>query len=78
MTRLAEILFALLGLALLHWGIQTGLRKAGTSIGKLIGAALRPLLRRSLTAYYTKKVTRQMQEQRRADGVPPLENPHLD
>ena len=74
MEHLAEILFGLAGLFLVHWIIRQGSRKAGKSVGKFVGAALRGPLRSTLTRYYRRKVIRQMQEERRRQGLPPLEN----
>jgi len=73
-SQLATILFALAALAVFHWLLQQGTRKLGRAIGKRIGSALRAPLRFVLTKYYRQKVIRELQHQRRKQGLPPLEN----
>ena len=75
MTELATVLLALAGLAIFHYVLQRGTRKVGRAIGKRIASVLRSPLRRVLAIYYRRKVIRQLQEQRRKQGLPPLENP---
>lgn len=78
MERFAEIAFALFCLALVHWGFSAAAKRIRRGVGNLTSAAVRPSLHRTLTAYYRRKVTKAVPEQRRKDGVPPLENPRLD
>ena len=74
MERFVEIVFALLGLALMHFGFQALTRRAGRGVGN----ALRAGLRRLTTKRYRRKVAGQVQCQQSKDEAPPLENPHLD
>jgi hypothetical protein len=67
---LATALIALISLALVHWIIKRGTRKVGTAIGSALRAPIRALL----TRYYRRKVIRQMLEEKRKQGIPPLEN----
>jgi hypothetical protein len=78
MKQLTEIAFALFCLILIHWAVTAAIRRARQGVGKAASAVLRPVLRHSLTAYYTSKVTRQMRKQGKANGAPPLENPDLE
>ena len=75
--ELGAILFALISIALMVHAIQIG-RRTGRGLGKVMLGAIRPFLRRILTVYYRRKVTRQMQNGRQSEGKPPLENPYLD
>jgi len=54
------------------------LRKAGRKVGPVI---VRPiansLVRPILTIYYRRKVIKQIQAERKAKGLPPLENEHI-
>ena len=70
MNGLATALIALSSLVLLHWLIKRGARKVGTAIGSALRAPIRALL----TRYYRRKVIRQIQEEKRKQGIPPLEN----
>ena len=54
-----------------------GSRRAGRRLGRLVGSVLRSPLRAVLTLYYRRKAVRQLQEQRRKQGLPPLENTDL-
>jgi len=78
MERLLEIVFALLCLGMLHFGFQYLSRKAAKGVGRGAGAVIRPGLQRILTRYYRRRVIRRMQEERKQQGIPPLENPGLD
>jgi len=75
--ELATILFALVSLLVFHLLIQQGTRKVGRGIGKAVGSVLRAPVRLLLTKYYRRKVIRQLQERRRQQGLPPLENPDI-
>ena len=76
-NRLGEILLALLSVALLVASHYL-LRKAGRKVGRFI---MRPvvngLVRPILTIYYRRKVIKQIQAERKAKGLPPLENEHI-
>jgi hypothetical protein len=52
------------------------LRKLGRKIGGQTGRRVAPLFRRVVTIYYRRKVIRQMQADRKAKGLPPIENPY--
>jgi hypothetical protein len=78
MNHFAEIVLGLLFLVIFHLVFNVGMRKVGRGLGKLVGAGMRPALRTVLTAHYRRKVTKEMQEKRKTEGVPPLENPRLD
>jgi hypothetical protein len=69
-----ETLVALLGLTALH---RVG-REVGRGLVKGVFAIIREPLRKLLTVSYRRKVIRQMQEERRKQGLPPLENPDLE
>jgi hypothetical protein len=73
MKQFIEIAFAFLILAVVHWGFNVAGRAIGKGIRKVASAAVRPL-----TAPASRKGAAQAQEHRKANGVPPLENPHLD
>jgi len=70
-----ETLIALLGLVTLHLALRRGGRELGRGLVKGVFAVIREPLRKLLTVYYRRKVIRQMQEERRKQGLPPLENP---
>ena len=78
MKQFTEIAFALFCLALIHWAFNAAVSRSRQGVGKVASAILRPAFRRSLTAYYTRKVTKQMRNQAQSGGVPPLENSNLD
>lgn len=69
-SGLATALIALSSLVLLHWLIKRGTRKVGTAVG----SSLRAPVRAFLTRYYRRKVIRQVEEEKRKQGIPPLEN----
>jgi hypothetical protein len=70
-----ETLVALLGLIALHLALRRVGREVGRGLVKGVFAIIREPLRKLLTVYYRGKVIRQMQEERRKQGLPPLENP---
>jgi len=70
-----ETLVALLSLIALHLALRRGGRELGRGLVKGLFAVIREPLRKSLTVYYRRKAIRQMQEERRKQGLPPLENP---
>jgi hypothetical protein len=70
------ILFAIFSIAIFvfsHYVLRKIGRKVGRQIGKVIGRLLRPIL----TLYYRRKVIKQMQADRKAKGLPPIENPYI-
>ena len=75
--QLEMILWALLSVALLiatHYLLRKTVRKfAPHIIRPLIRRVLRPIL----TVYYRRKVIKQIQAERKAKGLPPLENQHI-
>ena len=75
--QLEVILWALLSVALLvamHYLLRKTVRKfAPPIIRPLISRVLRPIL----TVYYRRKVIKQIQAERKAKGLPPLENQHI-
>ena len=71
------ILVGLSAFLALHLFIQWGSRRAGRRLGRLVASVLRSPLRAVLTLYYRRKAVRQLQEQRRKQGLPPLENTDL-
>jgi hypothetical protein len=76
--RIAEITFALFCLVLVHLGLNAAGRLIRRGVANVTSAAVRPPLRRVLTVYYRRKVTKATQEQPWQDGLPPHENPHLE
>jgi hypothetical protein len=72
--QLDVILWALLSVAVLvatHYLLRKTFRKfASPIIRPLIRLVLRPIL----TIYYRRKVIKQVQAERKAKGLPPLEN----
>ena len=77
LAQLAIILVGLVALLVLHLFIQWGSRQVGRRLARLIGSLLGPPLRMLLTPYYREKAIRQLQERRRKQGLPPLENTEL-
>jgi hypothetical protein len=73
-SQFVTVLVGLATLLLFHLFVQWGSRRVGRRVGKSIGSLLRAPLRTVLTAYYRRKVIREFQEQRRKQGLPPLEN----
>jgi hypothetical protein len=59
-------------LVLSHYLIRKLGRKIGGQIGRTLGRLLRPVF----TLYYRRKVVKQMQADRKAKGLPPIENPY--
>ena len=78
MQRFVEIAIAVFCLALVHWGFAAAAKRLRKGIGNVVSATVRAPLRLTLTSHSQSKVIQQMQEQRRKEGVPPLENPRLD
>jgi hypothetical protein len=78
MEQFLEIIVALLCLGAVHFGFTALAKMGARRVGRTIGSTARPGLRRVLTVYYRGKVIRQMQEARKKQGAPPLENPYLD
>jgi hypothetical protein len=76
-NQLPTIIVGLAAFLALHLFIQWGSRRAGRKLGRLIGSALRSPLRAVLTPFYRRKAIRQLQERRRKQGFPPLENTDL-
>jgi hypothetical protein len=75
--QLEVTLFALLSVALLvatHYLLRRTARKFGPVIVRPI---VRRLLRPILTIYYRRKVIKQIQAERKAKGLPPVENLHI-
>jgi hypothetical protein len=66
------VLFALVSAAFLVASHYL-LRRAGKKLGRVIVRPLRPIL----TIYYRRKVIKQVQADRKAKGLPPLENLHI-
>jgi hypothetical protein len=69
-------LFALLSVAFLvgtHYLLRKTARKFGPVVVRPIIQSLRPIL----TVYYRRKVIKQIQAERKAKGLPPLENLHI-
>ena len=77
MNQLPLVIVGLAAFLTLHLFIQWSTRQAGRKVGRVIGSVLRTPLRAVLTPYYRKKAIRQLQEQRRKQGLPPLENTDL-
>jgi hypothetical protein len=73
MKELAIMLVALAGFALAHY-IFT---RVGRGAGKLVFLAIRKPLIRVMTPRYRKKAIRQLQEERKKRGLPPMENPDV-
>ena len=73
MDTLAAILVGLLTLIVLHFA----LRGAGRGLAKLLFSLIRAPLVKLLTPHYQKKAIRKIQEERQAQGLPPIENPHI-
>jgi len=71
--KLIAILFGLLTLIVLHFAFQG----AGRGLGKFLFSLIRTPLIRVLTPHYKKKAIRKIQEERKARGLPPIENPHI-
>jgi hypothetical protein len=67
---LAAALIALGSLVVLHWLIKGITRK----IGRAVGSSLRAPVKALLTRYYRRKVIHQMEDEKRNQGIPPLEN----
>ena len=78
MRHTLEIIAALGLLTFFHLAFQALTRKVGRGVGKGVGMLVRPGARKLLTHYYLRKVSQQRQEQRVKNGIPPLENPHLE
>jgi hypothetical protein len=57
-----------------HYLIRKVSRKYGPKVVRsVMNRSFRPIL----TIYFRRKVTRQIQDERKANGLPPLENPHV-
>jgi hypothetical protein len=70
------VLFALLSVAFLvasHYLLRRGAKKFGQVIVRPLVRSVRPIL----TIYYRRKVIKQVQAERKAKGLPPLENLHI-
>jgi hypothetical protein len=75
--QLEVILFALLSVTAFvatHYLLRKTVRKFGPSI---VRPFVRRVLRPILTVYYRRKVTKEIQAERKAKGHPPLENQHI-
>jgi hypothetical protein len=73
--QLEGFLIAVASVALLlltHYFIRETGRKIGRKIARPMVRPLRPIL----TVYYRRKVIKQMRRERKAKGLPPLENPY--
>ena len=78
--QLEVILFALLsvaGVVATHYLVRKAARKFGRSVRSLVRPSIRLLLRPILTVYYRRKVIQQIQADREAKVLPPLENQHI-
>ena len=73
MNGLATALIALSSLVLLHWLVKRGTRKVSTAVGSSLRAPVTALL----TRYYRRKIVRQMEDEKRKQGIPPLENSNI-
>ena len=77
MLRQSEaVLFALLSVAFLvasHYVVRRTARRFGQVIVRPFVCLVRPIL----TIYYRRKVIKQVQAERKAKGLPPLENLHI-
>ena len=74
--QLEAILFAILSVALFvvtHYLLRKTGRKFGSVIVRPLIRSFRPIL----TIYYRRKVIKQIQANRKAKGLPPLENQHI-
>jgi hypothetical protein len=71
MEKLGVLLFGLFTLIALHLAF----RGAGRGLGRLLFSLSRTPLIRILTPYYRKKAVQKLQKERKAQGLPPLENP---
>jgi hypothetical protein len=73
--KLEGFLIAVGSVALLvaiHYLLRKASRKIGAKAAGTIVRTLRPIL----TAYYRRKIIKQVQRERKAKGLPPLENPY--
>jgi len=59
-------------LLLLHFFLRETVRRVAPKIMRPAVRSFRPVL----TVYYRRKVMKQMQRERKAKGLPPLENPY--
>jgi len=78
--QLEVILFALLsvaGVAATHYLVRKAGRKFGRSVRSVVRPSIRLFVRPILTVYYRRKVIQQVQADRKAKGLPPLENQHI-
>jgi hypothetical protein len=69
----AILFIALVALLIVpHYLLRKASRKYGPGIvRRIVSRCFRPIL----TIYYRRKVIRQMEDERKAKGLPPLENP---
>jgi len=72
MEKLGAILIGLFILIAVHLAF----RSAGRGLAKVLFSLIRAPLIKLLTPYYKRKAIRKIQEERRAQGLPPIENPH--
>ena len=78
MERFLGIAAALLGLAVLHFGSNALFRKGVRTIGRAFRTVARPGLEQIETKSRRKQKIQFLQEERRKNGAPPLENPNLE
>jgi hypothetical protein len=78
MQHTLEIIAAVVLLIFVELAMRAVIRRIGKGIGNKLGKLVRPGARKLLTPYDRRKVIQQRQDQRVKDGVPPLENLHLE
>jgi hypothetical protein len=76
--RQLEVILSALLVVSVFFAIHYAVRKiAGTFSSRIVRPIIRHVFRPILTLYYRRKVAKQIQADRKAKGLPPLENQNI-